>query len=317
MAQVSVVIPVYNVEQHIERCLHSLFNQTLKDIEYLFVDDCSTDDSVGKIYKVLETYPNRKTHTRILRHGINRGVGAARATGIQAATGDYIIHCDPDDYVELDIYERLYNKAVTENVDIVACYFWMEYHGESEIICKKYDSSPQSCLKNIYKKNKHSGALYDKLVRRELIINHDIFPYEGCNYAEDFYCVIKIFYYAHSLAVVKRPLYHYCRREDSITMAPKNEYYWNVRRNVTDRICEFLRGKKIYETACCQMRFYIKMEYKSVFIGKEKEWFELYRESHDKIFKYNDMPLKGRIIWWLALRSYFTYKIAKALVRGM
>ena len=97
MPKVSVVIPVYNVEQYIERCLYTLFGQTMDDIEYIFVDDSSTDSSVKIINKSLELYPYRKVLTKILRHSSNLGVGAARTTGIKAATGDYIIHCDPDD----------------------------------------------------------------------------------------------------------------------------------------------------------------------------------------------------------------------------
>lgn len=317
MPKVSVVVPVYNVGLYIERCLHSLFVQTLDDIEYLFVDDCSTDDSIYKVYGVLESYPDRKPHVRILRHDTNRGVGAARATGIKAAAGDYIIHCDPDDYVECDIYEKLYNKAVETQSDIVACYFFEESARGRKPVCNKYDSSPQKCLENIYTKGRHCVSLFDKLVRRDLIMRHGIVPFEGCNYAEDLYCVVKILYYASSLSVVESPLYHYCKRDDSITASPKGEYYWNIEKDVTDRIVKFLSGDKRYATLCLRRQFYIKLLYRSVFAGKEEEWFELYRDSHDEIFKYTNMPLKGRILWWLALRNCFTYKVAKKLVRSM
>ena len=317
MPKVSIVIPVYNVEPYIERCLHSLFCQTLDDIEYLFVDDCSTDSSINKIHNILEIYPNRKSQVRILQHNINRGVGATRATGIRNATGDYIIHCDSDDYAECDMYEKLYERAIATQSDIVTCHYFVESVWGINTVCKKYDKTPQLCLENIYKKGRHCGSLCDKLVRKNLITQYDIIPYEGCNYAEDLYCVVKILYYAHSLTVVNQPLYHYCRRGDSLTASPKNEYYWNMRKANVDRICNFLSSEKKYKTVCHQMRFYVKMEYRSAFIGKEKEWFELYQESHDKIFKYDDMPLKGRILWWFALRNYFIYKVTKKMVRGM
>ena len=78
-----------------------------------------------------------------------------------------------------------------------------------------------------------------KVVHKNLITQYDIIPYGGCNYAEDLYCVVKILYYAHSLTVVNQPLYHYCRRGDSLTASPKNEYYWNMRKANMDRICDF------------------------------------------------------------------------------
>ena len=317
MPKVSVVIPVYNVEQYIERCLHSLFGQTLDDIEYLIVDDCSTDNSVNIVYKTLEIYPSRKSQVKFLKHSVNRGPGAARATGIQAATGDYIIHCDPDDYVELDMYEKLYSHAIGTDADIVACYYWREQQSQKDVVRINYSPIPQECLKNIYKKKHLCSALWDKLVRRRLMKCYEIIPHERYNYAEDLYCVVKMLYYAHSLSVVNQPLYHYCRREGSLTDSPRNEYYWIIRKEIVDGICVFLGNEKRYETACSYMRFHVKMEYRSAFIGKEKEWFELYQESHDKIFKYTGMPLKVRILWWFALRSYFTYKIAKALVKGI
>lgn len=317
MPKVSVVIPVYNVEQYIERCLHSLFSQTLDDIEYIFVDDSSIDSSVKIINKALELYPYRKVLTKILHHSNNFGVGAARTTGIKAATGDYIIHCDPDDYIEVNMYEKLYSHAIETDADVVACYYWKEQQSQKDVVRINYSPTPQECLENLYKEKHHCGYLWDKLVRRKLMTCYEIIPHERYNYAEDLYCVVKILYYAHSLSVVDQPLYHYCRREGSTTDSPRNEYYWIIRKEVIDRVCDFLGNEKRYETACSYMRFYVKMEYRSVFIGKEKEWFELYRESHDKIFKYTGMPLKVRILWWFALRNYFTYKIVKALVKGI
>ena len=86
--KVSVIIPVYGVESYIERCLHALFGQTLDDIEFIFVDDHTPDNSVAKIYSVLEHYPSRKRAVSVLRHSCNKGLAAARTTGVKAASGD-------------------------------------------------------------------------------------------------------------------------------------------------------------------------------------------------------------------------------------
>lgn len=315
--KVSVVIPVYNVEKYIERCLHSLFGQTLDNIEYIFVNDCSTDSSIDKISEILKLYPYRRDQTFVLNHNINRGVGAARTTGINAATGDYIIHCDPDDYVETDMYEKLYDKALDTNADMVVCYYYVEDQNRERIVRKKYARTPQECLENMYKRNCHCDCLWDKLVRRKLITQYNIVPYDGCNYAEDFYCVIKMLYYANSLAVVEQPLYHYCKRSDSITNTCKNEYYWNIRKEVIDKICDFLKDEQRYKMTCNQIRFYFKMQYRAVFVNREYEWFNTYKDSHKYILQYNDLPLKVRILWWFVLRNYKTYRFSKTFVRGI
>ena len=119
MPKVSVIIAVYNVEAYIERCLHSLFSQTLNDIEYIFVDDATPDSSIELIYKTIESYPNRRNQIKVLRHTYNRGLAAARTTGMREATGEYIISCDPDDYIEQDMYEKMYLRAVETSADIM------------------------------------------------------------------------------------------------------------------------------------------------------------------------------------------------------
>ena len=107
MYKVSIVIPVYNVEKYIERCVRSLFEQTLDDIEYIFVDDCSPDQSVAVLQSTLQDYPNRKESVRIIRHKENKGVAVARNAGINAAQGKYLIHCDSDDWVDANPIIRL------------------------------------------------------------------------------------------------------------------------------------------------------------------------------------------------------------------
>ncbi len=106
MPKVSVIIPVYGVEKYIERCARSLFEQTLDDIEYLFIDDCTPDKSIEMLKQVLEDYPHRKPQVVIHRMEQNSGQAAVRKWGMQNAIGDYVIHCDSDDWVELTMYEE-------------------------------------------------------------------------------------------------------------------------------------------------------------------------------------------------------------------
>ena len=114
--KVSVCIPVYGVEKYIERCARSLFEQTMKDdIEFIFVNDCTPDKSIEVLQKVLEEYPNRKEQVKIIHHEINRGVSAARKTALMNSHGEYIIFCDSDDWVDTNLYEVMYKKAVEEN----------------------------------------------------------------------------------------------------------------------------------------------------------------------------------------------------------
>ena len=154
MPKVSVIIPIYSVEKYIEKCAHSLFKQTLDDIEYIFIDDCTPDHSIEIIKDVLEQYPHRKKQTRIVRMPMNSGIGAVRKHGIQLATGDYIIHCDSDDWVDVTMYENMYKKALEENLDIVFCdYYETDRFNHKKISCYSTCKKKRNSIQFIISQN--------------------------------------------------------------------------------------------------------------------------------------------------------------------
>lgn len=114
MAKISVIIPVYNAELYIKECLESVINQTIDDIEIICIDDCGVDNSI----KIVEQYAQKDSRIKIIKYKGNRGVGPARNIGIYTATGDFTIFLDSDDYfIENDILEKLYKKAIKTNAD--------------------------------------------------------------------------------------------------------------------------------------------------------------------------------------------------------
>lgn len=125
MPKVSVIVPIFGVEKYIERCARSLFEQTLEDMEFIFVNDCTKDNSIDILLKVIDEYPNRKIQVHILNHEFNKGLPVARQTGIKAAKGEYIAHCDSDDWVSTNAYQLMYDTAVRENADMTICDFFV------------------------------------------------------------------------------------------------------------------------------------------------------------------------------------------------
>lgn len=123
MIKVSIIVPFYNVENYIEKCLKSLVNQTLKDIEILLVNDGSKDGSEEIAKKFIETYPNKIVYFK----KENGGLSDARNYAIPYAKGEYIAFLDSDDYVEPNMYEEMYNKAKEQTLDYVECDFLWEY----------------------------------------------------------------------------------------------------------------------------------------------------------------------------------------------
>ena len=103
--KLSIIVPMYNTEKYIERCARSLFEQTLTGIEFIFVNDCSPDRSLLILKRIIDEYVDRSLVIRIIEHEKNMGLAVARTTGLNQAKGEYIIHCDSDDWIETDMYE--------------------------------------------------------------------------------------------------------------------------------------------------------------------------------------------------------------------
>ncbi len=209
--KITVIVPVYNVAAYIEKCAVSLFEQTLDSLEILFVDDCSPDNSVEIIKETLKKYPARNSLTRIIRMPSNGGQAAVRRQGIIEATGQYIIHCDGDDWVDLDLYERLYDTAVEKGADIVVCDEIHECFDGSHL--QKVGLLPEHCkdvIKNWYKATLGMFC-HNKLVKRSLYTKHDILPWVGLNMWEDNGLLARLFYYGDKLAQIHGSCYHYNR----------------------------------------------------------------------------------------------------------
>lgn len=216
--KVSIIIPVYKVEKYIERCVRTLFGQTLDSLEFIFVDDCSPDNSIELLKKVLNDYPNRLEQVKIIRHEVNKGVGKSRQDGVDAASGEYIIHCDPDDWVELDMYEKMYTKATDENVDVVICDYY-ENFSDSETLKKTRpdELTSLSVLANItgLVPNKINGCLWNKLMKRELYNTVSFIP--GVYIQEDDLIWVQLLDKEHSISYIDSAFYHYwINRQDSL-----------------------------------------------------------------------------------------------------
>ena len=316
MPKVSVIIAVYNVEPYIERCLHTLFGQTLNDIEFVFVDDGCTDRSLDIVIEILEQYPQRRKQTKILRHEYNIGTAVARTTGILAATGEYIIHCDPDDYLETDMYELMYNTVEKTGANIVVCDHICEKNGQVYIKKTYLEDSPVECLRYWYNKRADYSMLWDKLVRRSLIIQNCIIPYIGIDSGEDFGCMVRILYHARSIVHVPKALYHYVRRNNSISKQAMTRKTFDSRLRLAQKICTFLKDKG-FDDFCNNMKFDIKLSGRHLFNDKESEWFNIFLECHKHIMFYEDNSFKSRLLWWLALRNIVTYKLLKKYVPAL
>lgn len=222
MPKVSVIIPVYKAELYIEKCARTLFEQTLDAIEYIFVNDCTPDSSFQILNRVLKEYPSRQPQVKMLNHSINTGQSGARRDGMKLATGDYIIHCDADDWVELDMYEKMYYKALETGADAVCCDMVMEFSQSQTYLKYNSDFSDHQLMRDcIAPISVEYCSMCNRLISRNIFDQYAIEPFEGVNMWDDVGLSIRLRYYIKKNVVINEPLYHYNgQNENSTTRRP-------------------------------------------------------------------------------------------------
>lgn len=234
MPKVSVIVPVYNVEKYVEKCIKSLVDQTLQEIEIIAVDDGSKDDSKNIIDKYIKKYPDKVKYL----YKENGGLSSARNFGIPYANGEYIAFLDSDDYVEPTMYEEMYKLAKKDDADMVECDFIWEYPNK-----QKYD---YGVVYNGKKEaiEKARVVAWNKLIKREIIKNEKIeFPF-GLRY-EDVEFFYKLVPSINKISFMKKYFIHYVQRDNSIanTQNTKTKDIFKVLNNVI----EFYKNKGYYE----------------------------------------------------------------------
>ena len=217
--KVSVLVPVYGVEKYIERCARSLFAQTMTDdIEFIFVNDASPDNSIEILKQVIEEYPERKKNVRIINHDHNKGLVVARVTGVKAARGEYVVHCDSDDWVEPDMYRLMYKSAKANDSDIVVCGYFSEFGESKAIHLPSLLADREERASNILRIEKMHQFLWQRLVRKEFYDKYDFKADPAVTYCEDFVVVVPMHLLTDKVSVVTESLYHYnCANPGSMT----------------------------------------------------------------------------------------------------
>lgn len=205
--KLSIIVPVYGVEKYIDKCLNSLVKQSLKEIEIIVVNDGTKDNSQKIVDKYVKKYPD-KIKSYIKENG---GQGSARNYGLKKATGEYIGYVDSDDFVEKDMYKKLYNKAKENNYDIVVC---GNYNVSEDYQNKNIDAfinNYNTDLENIFF---GKMAVWNKIYKRDILIKNKLEFKEKVWY-EDLAFTLKAIMNSNTFAFIDEPLYDYLIREGS------------------------------------------------------------------------------------------------------
>lgn len=226
--KISIIVPVYNVEEYLEKCLDSLVNQTMKEIEIIVVNDASPDGSKNIMERYAKEYPEM---VRCVYQEVNQGQGIARNRGMELAKGQYIMFVDSDDYVDVTMCEKLYQVACEKKCDVVCCeYNELKTDGRcneisgyaTQVMGELNDEKRRILLSSL------SPHPVCKLIRKSILIDNEIYFPAQYRCGEDLAVVALLWIYARDLYEVKEALYYYRRNDESSTMRKNNSGYYDV-----------------------------------------------------------------------------------------
>lgn len=299
MAKVSIIIPIYKVEQYIERCARSLFEQKLQDIEYIFVNDCTPDRSVEILTEVLKEYPDRAPFVKIINHSFNQGLTRTRNTGLLYASGEYIAHCDSDDWVDENMYLSLYNEAVRSCSDLVYSDFYFAYKDKIEF-CQtaEYDSDRVQMIRNYI--SSVWTSLVNLIAKRDLYVDNNLKSPEHISYCEDFWLSVRLFYYSEKITKVSEPLYYYNQCNVTSIMHNLNKYVGDDMKCYLETIGLFsqLGTFAEYEEVLC-WRVLNALHFDMYYPERHKGIVEIFPLSHKYILSCPFYTMKQKILMWM------------------
>ena len=311
MAEISVVCPVFNAEKYLHRCVDSVLSQSFRDFELLLVDDGS-EDAGGRI---CDEYAQADTRVKVI-HKANGGVSSARQAGMDAATGRYFIHIDPDDWIDPDLLVRMHDTAVSENADVVCCDMLAVFSSAAVLLRQCHLGYSQRRIAEAVASGEMSHSLCNKLILRSVYDSYGLFFPQEVSTGEDAVVCDTMFIKRVKCAFCEGVYYHYDRvsGQNSLTRTNFEKSLDSIKRCVG--LLENVDGdKKIRALSVRKMKDMAKM--KAFYFLPFKEFRDLYKEINLDYFFRNILKVRKREAYVALALLVRSNKAAFALFRKL
>lgn len=300
---VTIIVPVFKAEKYIEGCVKTLFEQTFSDIEFIFVNDCTPDNSMVLLEEKIKEYPQRQSQVLIIDQDRNLGNAAARNLGLDKAQGEYIIQIDSDDWVELDMIECMYNKAKDTDADIICC----GCVEESTNMQKIYNFPNVISQKEMIDKMPYSllcSSVWNKLIKKSLYEENKIRCFDDTNNWVDIGLIIRLCFFSKKMEIIPQPFYHYNRiNENSVSKKPSLK-------RIDDMIICAQHIKRFFQDQGVEKDYALTINY-ILYLAKDrllydksvrdyKRWKYLFSETHKYIWQFPKLTIFKRFVFTLA-----------------
>lgn len=205
--KLSIIVPTYNVENFIGRCATSIFSQNYDDMEIIFINDCSSDNSENIIFTILEKYPYRKDQVRVVKTEKNSGIAAVRNLGIQLSKGEYIYQVDADDYLEDNTLSKLMELIELKSPDLLLFDYYLNIKNKK--ISIKNNFVNKSIFLNDLLRGIISPSIWNKIIKKSVIISNNLKFNEGYDYGEDYFFIPLLVDKCNNIIYFDKNIYNY------------------------------------------------------------------------------------------------------------
>lgn len=306
LIKVSILMPIYKVEQYLEKTLESIFTQTYPNIEYVFVNDCSPDQSLQVLINTISKHGINKEKYTIVNHQQNEGIAVSRTDCIANAKGDYVFFVDSDDWIERDAVEEMVAFTKSGTVDIVGCDFMKDYlSGKTTYHHENY---AETCRGNLLRCLNYDIAtvLWKLLIRRRLFDNFSITPH--VDIVEDYIISVKLYYYANSFVSIPNAFYHYVQYNQARVSL---QTLWSVNMHIkgVEEVEEFCRENGLYNDDVEHKLLLRKFNIKSNFLTRQLLDYQSYKQTFPEakgIWREMNYSRKERMKFWLAEHGFYS-----------
>ena len=294
--KMSVIVPAYNVQQYISRCIESIATQTLKEIEIIIVNDASTDNTLEIIKKI------KDERIIIIDKEKNEGLSAARNSGIRIAKGEYILHIDGDDWIEQNYLSDMFYLAKKENADIVISDYYIDYNNSKLVYVNDFKNGIDGknnieILEQLFSMEGNT-SVWNKLIKRELYRKNDVKFINGIALGEDLAVIPRLLFYSEKTVKLNKAYLHYIQNPKSITKVNDYKKLFQIC-EVLNHLEEFFKNNKLLSIDLLKVNHLSFGLFYNSYNFKDKNYVNILNNYFESVEKVNINKIKIKKIRYI------------------
>ena len=326
MRSLTYIIPIYNVSAYIEKSVASLLEQSYSNIEYIFINDCSSDDSEIKLRRIIEEFPEQRNKIKVITNEQNLGSATTRNIGLDMAQGEYVMFADSDDWISCDYVESMVHKIESGSDDIVYCDYFESYDNNEKLITQNYGIDNIECIRSMLGGGLH-GSTWNKIYRRSFLLKSKQRFVEGADLFEDVSWNIRLFACTTKISYIPKAFYHYVQyNSNSIikSMASSEKKRDRAMQRIENvRVaCDYLIALGFVEKLGKEMREWKLMAKNDLIDEKDRSslqsWIETFPEADSAIISCNKITWNYKfLLLLLHYKLFWIYNLQRSIMRKL